>query len=172
MHIARRQWVLWLFSLFVIIIPVLIYFVRTFFEWSHFSLADGRIGIRHYAQEWGDLRLNQSVEGRSLSIGKKKFSSGIGTHGYSKIRVSLQPGFQIFTGGCGVNDEVGDKGTIRCKILNKKEILFESPVMRGGDEAARFTLGITGVPQLILVVENAGDGNAFNHADWVELELK
>ena len=48
---------------------------------------------------------------------------------------------------------------------------FDSGVMRGGEAARRVDVPIRGATELRLVVDDAGDGTNYDHADWADAKL-
>jgi NPCBM/NEW2 domain-containing protein len=132
----------------------------------------GDILVTKFTQAYATPRLGASVEENPLSIGAQKYQTGFGTHAISRIEVSFPARFKTFTGACGVDDEAQNRGTVVFKILNGEKILFESPLMKGGMKAAEFSVPVDGLSGLALIVEDGGDDDHFDHADWVNLNLK
>lgn len=123
-------------------------------------------------QGWGTPQLNRSVQGTPLSIGGQRYETGFGTHAVSRIEISFPAKYDAFTGSCGVDDEMNASGSVVCKVLDGNQVLFESPLLKGGMKAADFSVPTKGLTRLVLVVENGGDDITSDHADWVNLSLK
>jgi hypothetical protein len=132
----------------------------------------GSILVNSVTQGWGTPHLNNSVFGKPLSIGGQGYQTGFGTHAISRIEISFPAKYKTFTGLCGVDDEVKNRGSVVFKILDGEKVLFESPLMKGGMKAADFSVPVNGLAGLILIVDNGGDGIDSDHADWVNLDLK
>jgi hypothetical protein len=132
----------------------------------------GEMTIESVTQGWGTPQLNLSVMGRPLTIAGESYRSGIGTHAVSKIEVSFPPKFKTFSGACGVDAYVGGNGSIVCKIVDGGEVLFTSPLLKGGMKAVSFSVPVKGLSKLTLSVEDGGDKINSDHADWVDLLLK
>lgn len=121
-------------------------------------------------QGYGQLRYGLSFDGNPLSIGGVGFARGMGAHAASRIRLRLPIGTTRFEGACGIDDEVGVRGSVRCEILGGDGgVLFSSGLLRGGMPAQRFALDTTGQETLELVADATGDGIDFDHVDWVDL---
>src|ERR1051326_1015877 len=103
------------------------------------------LDLEHVEQGWGQPHANQSVEGHGLSIGGKKFENGLGTHAVSTLRVALAGKGERFTGQVGVDDEVGQRGSVVFKIIGDGKTLWESGVIHGGDGAQEATVSLQGV---------------------------
>ncbi len=125
--------------------------------------------LANISQETGDVRMARSTEGNPLRIGRRSFAHGLGTHANSAIRVDLNGQGARFRALVGPDAEVGPgKGTVTFSVLDGTRVLWESGLMRQGDEAKAVDVDISGMAQLTLLVEDGGDGNEGDHADWAE----
>jgi alpha-galactosidase len=129
------------------------------------------LDLQQAEQGWGKPHANQSVDGHDLSIGGKRFEHGLGTHAVGTLRIALGGKGERFTAQVGVDDEVGQKGSVVFKVIGDGKTLWESGVMRGGDAAKPATAELRGVKTLILSVGDAGDDMNFDHADWAEAKI-
>ena len=121
-------------------------------------------------QEYGETQIDKSVMGKSLTIGGRVYQRGIGTHAISMIPVSVPHENVTLRGACGIDDEVTGTGSVRFRIMSGSQILWESPVMKRGMEAATFAVKIpAGTGKLYLFTDDV-DGNDYDHADWVDLK--
>ncbi len=55
---------------------------------------------------FGSVQINKSIDSKSLTINRKVYSNGIGTHANSVIEYDLPAGFTRFKTFCGIDDEV------------------------------------------------------------------
>ncbi len=129
------------------------------------------LDLSQVTQGWGAPQKDRSVDRHPLSVGGKKFDHGFGTHADSKMVLDLDGGAGTFSAMVGVDDEVQEKGTIRFSIIGDKKTLWESGVMKGGDAPKEVKVSLNGVKQLVLSVDDGGDGNTFDHADWAEAQF-
>ena len=119
-------------------------------------------------QGWGNPGKNLSVSGQPLRLDGKTFSSGIGTHSPSAMVIELDGQAEKFTALCGLDDNAGnDRGSVRFLVMGDGQILWKSPVQRIGAPATQVSINLQGVRQLALLVSDAGDGDAYDHANWV-----
>ncbi|MBN2786060.1 MAG: NPCBM/NEW2 domain-containing protein, partial [Pontiellaceae bacterium] len=116
-------------------------------------------------QGWGRPHTRQSVEGNPLRVGGTEYKRGIGTHSAASIRIRLDGQADRFTAKVGVDDEVGDKGSIRLVVYGDKTVLFESNLLEGGDPAQDVNVDLGGVKQLLIIVNDGGNGMDYDHAD-------
>ncbi len=122
-------------------------------------------------QGWGSPHSNQSVEGHPLTIGGKAFNHGLGTHANSTFRIALNGNAERFIASVGIDDEVGQRGSVVFKITGDRKTLWESGTMRGGGPAKEISVDLHGVKVLILSVTDAGDGINYDHADWADAQI-
>jgi len=127
--------------------------------------------LQYIQQDWGEPHANQSVEGHSLSVGGKGFEHGLGTHANGTVRIALGGKAERFTAVVGVDDEVGQKGSVEFTVTGDGKTLWESGVLHGGDPAKDVSVALSGVKVLVLTVGDAGDGNSYDHADWADAKI-
>jgi len=129
------------------------------------------------AQQWGALGFNTSVvsphggKPLKLLIGKKEYAKGLGSHANGEIRVDLAGEYETFEAEVGVLPEVKGKGSVIFKVLVDGRERFNSGVMRGGQPAKKVKVDVRGAAELALVGADAGDGIAYDVANWAEARL-
>ena len=94
-------------------------------------------------QDWGQPGVNKSVGGNSLSIGGRKFDSGVGTHALSVWWIDLGSNAQRFTADVGIDDEVrhdtkSARAIVEFHVVADRKTLFNSGRMKPGDPANKF----------------------------------
>jgi alpha-galactosidase len=127
--------------------------------------------LQHIEQGWGQPHANQSVDAHPLTVKGKRFEHGVGTHANSVFRIALGGKGERFTATVGVDDEVGQKGSVVFKVLGDGKTLWESGVLRGGEEAKECSVDLNGVKTLVLAVGDAGDDVNYDHADWADARI-
>ena len=116
---------------------------------------------------WGDIVMNKSLEGNPLTINEKVYDNGIGTHANSEMVYALDASYRRFVASVGLDDETGRNGSIQFKVEIDGKTLSQSPVLKPRD-IWNFNVEIAkGSKKINLIVDDAGDGNGFDHADWV-----
>ncbi|GAA5482971.1 NPCBM/NEW2 domain-containing protein [Haloferula sargassicola] len=136
------------------------------------SVQLGELDLASMSTGWGQPQANRSVDGNALTIGGRRFESGVGSHATSVYHVKVHGRASRITGFVGVDDEVGHRGSVRFRILAGSRSAFDSGVLRGGDAARPFEVDLTGVDDLFLMIDDAGDGNTYDHADWAEVAIE
>jgi alpha-galactosidase len=108
-------------------------------------------------------------DGGGLRIGNVAYAKGLGVHATSDVRFRVPAGCRSFQAKVGIDDEVGAKGSVTFEVWSgTKKKLYVSPVRTGSQGPLAVTVPLTGVSELRLVVRDAGDGDAFDHADWAD----
>ena len=133
----------------------------------------GALDLSAVEQEWGEPRANQSVEQHALTIGGRKFETGLGTHATSQLFVELGGGATRLHAFVGADDEtLPNKGLIAFRVLGDGQELWKSGPMHTGDAAKELDVKLAGVKTLLLLVEDGGNGNSYDHADWAEATIE
>jgi hypothetical protein len=124
-------------------------------------------------QGWGQPHANQSVEGRAISIGGRRFEKGIGTHAESVCVIQTNDSIKEFSAFVGVDDEISKgQGSVEFFVLGDESILWQSGVMKAGDAPKQVCVKIKEAKKLVLKVTDAGDGGVCDHADWADAQVK
>ncbi|WP_053204286.1 glycoside hydrolase domain-containing protein [Jiangella muralis] len=114
---------------------------------------------------------DQPGDGARMSVGGRQYGKGIGAHAASRIVLDLAGRCSRFQTDIGVDDEVAG-GSVRFRVEADGSELYASPVMTGEAAARWVDLDVTGVRTLALVVDDAGNGNGQDHADWAGAWLR
>jgi hypothetical protein len=116
-------------------------------------------------------RVNGSVAGGPLRLGGTRFSRGLGVHARSDLTYELASGYKTFAAIIGVDAAVGGAGSVFFRVLGDDRVLFESPILRGGDAPLAIRVDVRGVLLLRLIVDYADNGDLADHADWANAHL-
>jgi len=126
---------------------------------------------------WGPPEVDRSNgerapdDGGPIRIGASAFDHGIGAHAPSRIVVDLEGRCSLFLADVGLDEEVGDRGSVVFEVWGDGERLAVSGIVRGPQAAVPIAAGLQGIGRMSLVVTPGGDGNAFDHADWGDSRL-
>jgi alpha-galactosidase len=125
-------------------------------------------------QDWGQPQTDKSIDGRPLSIGGKKFEHGLGTHAVSTLYIDLKGGAQRFTAFVGIDDDVNKspQSSAVFRVLGDGRELWKSDVMKAGHPPKKVDVNLKGMKLLLLMVGDADDGFAFDHADWADAKIE
>ncbi len=122
-------------------------------------------------QGWGEAHARSSVDGHALTIGAQPFRRGIGSHAPAEWHLRLQGRAQRFFAMVGVDAEVGERGSVVFLLEGDGRELVRTPLLRGGEGPAPLHAELAGVSELVLRVEDGGDGMDYDHADWGDARL-
>ncbi|MBB6016330.1 NPCBM/NEW2 domain-containing protein [Deinococcus radiopugnans] len=121
---------------------------------------------------WGPVERNMSNgekgsnDGSKLTIQGKKYDNGFGVHANSSMTFDLAGKCSRFISDVGLDDEVGNRGSVVFKVYADGIKLFDSGKMTGADQAKTVNVDVSGRKELKLVVTDAGDNIDYDHADW------
>ncbi|MHB1035039.1 MAG: NPCBM/NEW2 domain-containing protein [Pirellulales bacterium] len=129
-------------------------------------------------QGWGKLAINRSVEGKPLAVEGKRYRRGLGTHAAAVLIYQIPAGARRFVSVVGLDDEKRDdpRPSVTFAVYGDVKEMGESPVLLAKSpvlSAKTIRSWAFDVPldsrlkELQLVVTDAGDGIAADHADWV-----
>lgn len=121
---------------------------------------------------WGPAEINRSNgeqapgDGVPIRIRGTPFANGIGVHANSDIHYFLGNSCSTFAATIGIDDEVAPNGSVVFQVFGDGVKLYDSGVITGTAAPQNVNVSIAGRHNLQLVVTDADNGNAFDHADW------
>ena len=127
-----------------------------------------RFGIRTTGRR---IRGRILFGGKALVVNGRSYKKGIGVKSGSEIVYKLDGSWDKLSGNVGMDDEVGDLGSVMFRVYADGKVLFESPEQTGKSVKQLMELDIKGVKELRLVLLDLGDGSENDHGDWVEARL-
>ncbi len=115
----------------------------------------------------GPVQKNRNSGGTALALGRIPYAKGLGVHAPSDVRYQLGGACAgNFVADVGVDDSAAGQGSVVFQVLLDGAKVFDSGVMRGGDLRKTVNVGVAGANELRLVVNDGGNGSAFDSADW------
>jgi hypothetical protein len=115
---------------------------------------------------------NAAGDGVTMMIEGAMYAKGLGVHSSSHVTVDLGGQYTMFLADVGIDDEVGDNGTVVFRVVADGTEIFNSDTMTGADAAKQVSVDVTGVSTLELFVDDGGDGSNFDHSDWADARLR
>ncbi|MBB5234006.1 NPCBM/NEW2 domain-containing protein [Deinococcus budaensis] len=155
--------------------------VGTVVEPQQLGQGDNTLSVEPFvsvSNAWGPVERDRSNgeqgagDGRTLTLNGQTFGRGFGTHAGSSMAFDLGGRCSTFTASVGVDDEVGDRGSVLFQVYADGVKLYDSGKMTGKSATRTLSVSVAGKRELRLVVTDAGDGNQFDHADWVQPTLR
>jgi alpha-galactosidase len=135
------------------------------------TLSLDTLDLSHVEQDYGSPHAGHSIDNHPLTLGGKVYEHGIGTHANSVFSVDLKGAATAFSSVVGVDDETGTKGSVVFRVIVDRKTVAATGVMHGGDAPQTLNVPLTGAKRLTLIVEDAGDGIYYDHADWADAQL-
>ena len=124
-------------------------------------------------QGYGTPMKNRSIDNKTLTIAGKTFERGFGSHSESSLTILLEGKATEFTAQVGIDDEVaGHQPAAEFVVFGDNKKLWSSGVMRLGDAARPCSVKLDGVKKLELLVTDGGNGNYYDHVDWVDAKFE
>ncbi len=134
----------------------------------------------------GGLKRDTNYSGKPIRLHGQTYARGLSTHALADpqgegatVTYALSGGLAAarrFKALVGLDDTADQRGScvfiVEVMRQGKWEKLFESPVVRAGQEPAPVDVDVAGATQLRLRVTNAGDSNYSDHATWAEAMLQ
>jgi alpha-galactosidase len=113
---------------------------------------------------------NRSGDGTAMAINGKPFERGIGTMPYSSFLVDCHGTCRDFKAFVG-SPRVGKGGTIVFELWGDEKLIWQSPVIKDGDDAFEVDADVSGMKILEMVVTDANDGAFSDRANWADAKL-
>ena len=126
---------------------------------------------------WGPVERNTSNgeqaagDGKPITLNGTVYPSGLGTNSVSDVTLYLGGHCTRFTATVGVDDEVGNSGSVTFSVAADGHTAVTTPVLTGSSASAHIDVDITGAQLLDLTVGDGGDGNGLDHGDWADAQL-
>ena len=126
----------------------------------------GSLDLKSFHTSWGETKTNLSVTNRPLTVAGKVYEKGVGTHASNEMYFHLDGKGGRFTALVGIDDN-SDGGSVNFVILTEKDLVFESGVMKRGDQPKPVDIDLKGVKHLMLISDETSDGIRNDHANWL-----
>jgi alpha-galactosidase len=109
--------------------------------------------------------------GGTITVNSKPYSKGLGVNAYSVAEYYLGKAATRFQSDVGVDSEVYPHGSVVFEVWADGVKLFDSGLMSSTTPAKKVDVDLTGREKLSLIVQDGGDGNDWDHADWAGARL-
>ncbi len=119
---------------------------------------------------WGKVQRNRSIMEKPMTLAGKTYYRGLGAHAASRVRYALPAGYATFAATLGKDQEVVGGSVVFVVQLDGREV-FRSGVFRNDTAPREIILPLGNAKELVLKVEDAGDGVGADHADWADARL-
>ncbi len=126
---------------------------------------------------WGPAEIDQSNgengsdDGGLITLNGVGYSRGLGVHAESSISYKLDGKFERFLSDIGVDDEVGNSGSVIFSVFLDSLEIYNSGLMNGSSDTKSIDIGVAGGDLLTLTVSPNGN-NELDHASWGGARLR
>ncbi|WP_262063921.1 beta-galactosidase [Streptomyces sp. STR69] len=137
--------------------------------------------FRSSSNGWGPVERDQSNgenaegDGLPLTLHDTTYAKGLGTHAASSAQVWLGGSCTTFHAALGLDQETYGRSdgpaTVDFTVLADGEQVYDSGTVDRDTDTKAIDVDVSGARQLELVVSDAGDGNALDHADWADAKV-
>lgn len=117
-------------------------------------------------QGWGSLGIDRSVSGGMLRLADRIYLSGLGTHAPSRIHIAVPEGATRFRAIVGIDEAARGRGSAIAIVEINRKPVFRSDALTGTGGSSDVDVVVSGVKEIVLVTEPAGDGNRSDHVNW------
>jgi len=122
-----------------------------------------------YRQEWGSLQIDKSATGKPLTIAKKRYKKGIGSHASGFLRWELKGEYEKLTAVLGLDEDEFCSNGVQIKIIGDGNLLADTGKLGQGQEYP-LDISVKGINQLIFETDALGDIGC-DHVDIVAAML-
>ncbi|QEC71624.1 alpha-galactosidase [Arachidicoccus ginsenosidivorans] len=124
-------------------------------------------------QGYGTPGKNKTVDGGKFMIAGKTYERGFGSHAVSSLEILLDKKVKSFSALVGIDDEVkGHESAAEFQIIIDGKRAWSSGIMHLGEPAKLCNVVLVGAKKLRLVVTDGGNGNFYDHVDWVDAKFE
>ncbi len=117
-------------------------------------------------------KMDKSCQGDPMTIGHHRFPWGIGVHAHSELTFQLPPDCKELSAYLGIDSKSGKSGSVIFRVLGEGKELYKSKVVRASHaEPLALSVPLNGCRKLTLVVEDAGDMDAGDMANWAAVQI-
>ena len=118
-------------------------------------------------QGWKEPARDFSLLGKRLKVADQSYTNGMATHSLSELYVELR-GARRFLAEAGADDssDQADKRMV-FQVIGDGRLLWQSRPLTRGDKPVAVDVDVAAFKTLLLRVDPWRDGNAGDHADWL-----
>lgn len=126
---------------------------------------------------WGSVEKDMSNgeqatgDGTTITLNGQTYSRGLGVHANSTVTYNLEGKYARFISDVGVDDEVGNAGSVIFRVVLDGKEIYNSALMTSATVTKSVDVDVKGGQQLQLIVMQDAD-NGLDHASWGGARLK
>ncbi len=117
-----------------------------------------------------EYQKDRNMDGGPLRLGRKKYEKGLCIHSKTYLRYRLAGNYRRFQAVMGIDDSVKKLGNVHIVISADSKKLLEADVS-GDDDPREFDLDVSGVRDLIILVDFGSNLDISDHLDLANARL-
>ncbi len=121
------------------------------------------------------LGINENVLGGRLRAGGSLYPRGLGMHANSRVAYALDKPYKWLQAELAIDESAGDRGSVTFVVATSSggayEVVYESPIIRGGQPPLSMNVDISGAKIIVLAVKSADRGTQLDRANWLNVRL-
>jgi hypothetical protein len=114
---------------------------------------------------------DRSGTGTWLRVQGRRYLKGLGVHSKATLTYDLAGRYRWLEAELALDDTAEGRGSVIFRVLADGKLLYESPVISGGDPPQPIRLDIAHVRELELVVDYGPWGDMLDRANWLDARL-
>jgi len=114
-------------------------------------------------QDWGSLQFDKSVIGKPLTIARKRYKKGIGTHAGGTLTYNLNGKYEKLTAVLGLDEAEFCSNGAQVKVLGDGNLLADTGKL-GYDNEYALNISLKGIEKLVFSIDPIGEKNC-DHID-------
>ena len=115
---------------------------------------------------YGEPRAKKSIDGNPLTLNKKVYKRGVGTHASGFYIIEANGNAISFEAEVGIDDETKGQGMTVFKVVADDKVVANSGRIRGKQAPYKIKADLKGAKVVTLDYSDDGQGNDCAHADW------
>lgn len=125
-------------------------------------------GMVHRPWPW---RRDRSVTNMPIRLAGREYASGLGVHAQTELTYPVEGEYELFYAVVGVDDHARPRGSVVFKVIADGAVVFDSGLLTGRDAPREVRVPLKGVRELVLRVEDGGDLDLSDEANWADARL-
>ena len=127
------------------------------------------LDLSQWTQGWGRLAIGKALDQSPLKAAGQIYENGLASHAPGGGRFLLDSKASKVEGEVAMADT--GHGTVSFSIWGDGRRLWKSDVIRKGQKPLPFSVSLTGVKVVTLVMSDAQDGSAGDHSAWLNVRF-
>lgn len=125
---------------------------------------------------WQSIMKDKSVEGKTLTLydgsQEKTFEKGMGVHANANLYYNIEGmGFKKFVTYMGVDREANSEGNVKFNVYTDDKQVYTGDAVTRESKMISLDIPVEGVKILRLNVDQNGDSNSNDHADFADAKF-